>query len=93
MGGRLHYGVCHDVTYRHRHRHQCDGGSASSRSTNPGRPGGARRRDVCLHHLPRDPPTRAQLPRAAASQGVLHPAGLQRHGSSDVFGLRPAVRM
>lgn len=88
MGGRLHRSVRHDVTYRHRYRHQRDGGSARIRSADPGHPGGARRRDVCLHHLSGDPPTRAQLARKAASQGALHPAGVQHHGSSDVSGLR-----
>lgn len=57
VGRCLHRSVRHDVTHRHRHRHQCDGGSARSWSTNPGRSGGARRRDVCLHNLPGDPPT------------------------------------
>lgn len=88
MGRCLHRSVRHDVTHRHRHRHQCDGGSARSWSTNPGRPGGARRRDICLHHLPGDPPTWAQLSREAASQSALHPAGLHHHDSSDIFGLR-----
>ncbi len=91
MGGCLHRCVRLDVTYRHRHRHQCDGGSARSWCTHPGRPGGARRRDVCLHHLSRDPPTRAQLSWEAAYQGPLHPAGLHHHGSSDVSGLRPTT--
>lgn len=92
VGGRLHRRVRIDVTYRHRHRHQCDGGSASSWSANPGCPGGARRWDVCLHHLSGDPPTRAQLTWEAASQGALHPAGLQHHGLSDISGLRASHR-
>ena len=57
VGGRLHRSVRHDVARRHRHRHRCDGGSADVRSADPGRPGGARRRDVHLHHLPGDPPS------------------------------------
>lgn len=57
MGGCLHRSVRHDVAYRNRHWHQCDGGSSSGWSTHPGHPGGACRRDVYLHHLSRDPPT------------------------------------
>ncbi len=91
MGVHLHRRVRPDVACRHRYRHQRGGGWADSRSADPGRPGGARRRDVCLHHLPGDPPTWAQLTWEAAPQGALHPAGLQRHGRSDVFGLSPGV--
>lgn len=92
MGRCLHCSVCPDVPHRHRHRHQCDRGSAKSRSANPGGPGGARCWNVHLHHLPGDPPTRAQLSREAASQSALHPAGLHHHDSADISGLR-SVRM
>lgn len=88
MGGCIHWRVRLDVPHRHRHRHQCDGGSAGSRNTNPGHPGGARRRDIRLHHLSGDPSTRAQLPWEAAPQGDLHPVRLQHHGRSDISGLR-----
>lgn len=88
VGDRLHRRVRHDVAHRHRHRHQRDGGSARIRGADPGHPGGARRGDVRLHHLSRDPPAWAELAREAAAQGALHPAGLQRHGGADVSGLR-----
>lgn len=81
---RVHWRVRPDVTPGHRHRHQRDGGAAGGRRSDPGHPGGARRRDLHLHHLHGNLAARAQLSREPGAQGVLHPAGLHHHGRPDV---------
>lgn len=49
--------IRHDVTDRHRHRHQRDGGPAVVRSSDSGGPGRARCGNLYLHHLHGDPPS------------------------------------
>lgn len=88
VAGGVRRGVRHDVARRHRHRHQRDGGAVLFRSPDPGRPGGTGGGNLCLHHLPGNPPPRAQLIREAAAQSALHPAGLRHHGRPHPRGLR-----
>lgn len=88
MGRRVHFCVCHDVTFRHRYWHQRGGGSFDVRSSNSGHSGRAGCRDIYLHHLYGNPAPRAQLCREADPQGPLHPARLHDHGSVDVSRLR-----
>ncbi len=88
VGGALRGRLRCDVSSRHRHRHHCDRGSAEGWCFHPGGAGGAGGRDVCLHHLPRDPSPWAELPWAASAQSLLPPVWFLSNGWTQFPGLK-----